>query len=97
MGKIRGICISERRGTQKTEVGEAEVVTDWGIKGDAHGGKWHRQISLLSYEKIEAFRKAGAKIGPGAFGENLIVEGFDFRSLPVGTRFRIGDVVLEMT
>lgn len=33
----------------------------------------------------------------GAFGENLVVEGFDFAALPVGSRFRIGDVVLEMT
>ena len=33
----------------------------------------------------------------GAFGENLVVEGFDFASLPVGTRFSCGDVLLEMT
>ena len=33
----------------------------------------------------------------GAFGENLVVEGFDFRTLPVTSRFAIGDVVLEMT
>lgn len=70
---------------------------DWGIKGDAHGGKWHRQVSLLSYEKIEEFRAKGAEVAFGAFGENLIVEGFDLRTLPVGTRFAIGDVVLELT
>lgn len=97
MGKIIGICISEKRGTQKKEIGEADVVKGWGIEGDAHGGNWHRQISLLSYEKIEEFRAKGAEIGLGAFGENLIIEGYDFRSLPVGTRFRIGDVVLELT
>lgn len=33
----------------------------------------------------------------GAFGENLIVEGYDLRRLPVGTRFRIGEAVLELT
>ena len=33
----------------------------------------------------------------GAFGENLIVSGIDFKNLPVGTRFRCKDVVLEMT
>ena len=54
-------------------------------------------MSLLSYEKIEEFRKKGAQIGLGAFGENLIVEGYDFRNLPVGTRFQCGDVILEMT
>lgn len=96
-GRIVGICISENRGTEKHEVKEADIVKDWGIKGDAHGGKWHRQVSLLSYEKIEEFRAKGAEVAFGAFGENLIVEGFDLRTLPVGTRFAIGDVVLELT
>ena len=97
MGKITGICISEKRGVQKHLITEANIVCDWGIEGDAHGGKWHRQISLLSKEKVDAFKAKGADIHPGSFGENLIVEGIDFSSMPVGTRFVIGDVVLEMT
>lgn len=97
MGKILGICISEKRGTEKHEIQEANLVKDWGIEGDAHGGKWHRQVSLLSFEKIEAFRAKGAEVDFGAFGENLIIEGYDLRTLPVGTRFQIGDVVLELT
>lgn len=97
MGVIKGICISEKRGTAKHEIEEAVLVKDWGIQGDAHAGHWHRQVSLLSYEKIEEFCKKGADIGLGAFGENLIVSGYDFRSLPVGTRFRCGDAILEMT
>ena len=97
MGIIRGICISEKRGTQKTEVPEADLKVNWGIEGDAHGGSWHRQVSLLSLEKIEAFREKGADVAFGAFGENLVVEGFDFASLPVGSRFRIGEAELEMT
>lgn len=96
-GILMGICISEKRGTEKYEVKEAVIVEGWGIEGDAHGGNWHRQISLLSYEKIEAFREAGADVAFGAFGENLIVKGFDFRNLPVGTKVLIGEVVLEMT
>lgn len=88
MGVIKGICISEKRGTTKHEIEEAVFVKDWGIEKDAHAGHWHRQVSLLSYEKIEEFRKKGAQIGLGAFGENLIVEGYDFRNLPVGTRFQ---------
>lgn len=97
MGIIKGICISKERGTEKHEVAEAELVKDWGIQGDAHAGKWHRQVSLLSFEKIEEFRAKGADVAFGAFGENLIVEGYDFKNLPVGTRFRCGDVLLEMT
>ena len=97
MGKITGICISEKRGVQKHFIEEANIIKDWGIEGDAHGGKWHRQISLLSKEKVDDFKAKGADIHPGSFGENLIVEGFDFSSMPVGTRFVIGDVILEMT
>ena len=97
MGKIIGICISEKRGVQKHLITEANIVCDWGIEGDAHGGKWHRQISLLSYDKIEAFRARGAEVEDGAFGENVIVQGIDFRNLPVGTRLKCNDVLLEMT
>lgn len=97
MGKVIAVCISEKKGTQKKNVHEAEFVEDWGIKNDAHAGKWHRQVSLLSHDKIEAFRARGAEVVDGSFGENLVVEGFDFAALPVGTRFRCNDVVLEMT
>lgn len=97
MGVIKGICISEKRGTAKHEIEEAILAKDWGIQGDAHAGHWHRQVSLLSYEKIEEFRKKGADIELGAFGENLIVSGYDFRNLAVGTRFQCGGAVLEMT
>ena len=97
MGIIKGICISEKRGTQKHEVSEAKLIADWGIENDAHAGRWHRQVSLLSYDKIQEFRARGAEVEDGAFGENLVVEGFDFANLPVGTRFRCNDVLLEMT
>ena len=97
MGKILAICISEKKGTQKREVETAELKVDWGIVNDAHAANWHRQVSLLSYEKIEAFRERGAQVEFGDFGENLVVEGFDLRTLPVGTRFQIGEAVLELT
>ncbi len=97
MGKILAVCISEKRGTEKKEIPQAELIENWGIKGDAHAGKWHRQVSMLSYEKIEDFRSKGADVDFGAFGENLVISGFDFRNMEIGTRFRIGDAVLEMT
>lgn len=97
MGIVRAICISKVRGTAKTQVKEAELTPEWGIIGDAHGGNWHRQVSMLSVEKIEAFRERGAEVEFGAFGENLVVEGFDFAALPVGSRFCIGTAILEMT
>ena len=97
MGKVMAICISEKKGTQKRNVHEALFIEDFGLENDAHAGKWHRQVSLLSYEKIQDFKKKGAPVEDGAFGENLIVSGIDFKNLPVGTRFQSGNVVLEMT
>ena len=97
MGEVMAVCISEKKGTQKKNVHEALFIEDFGLEKDAHAGKWHRQVSLLSYDKIQAFREKGAEVEDGAFGENLVVEGIDFRTLPVGTRLICGDVVLEMT
>ena len=97
MGKVMAVCISEKKGTQKRNVHEALFIEDFGLENDAHAGKWHRQVSLLSYERIQDFKKKGAPVEDGAFGENLIVSGIDFKNLPVGTRFQSGDVVLEMT
>ena len=97
MGKVMAVCISEKKGTQKKNVHEALFIEDFGLENDAHAGKWHRQVSLLSYEKIQDFKKKGAPVEDGAFGENLIVSGIDFKKLPVGTRFQSWDVVLEMT
>ena len=49
-GKILAICRSDKKGTQKYEIPEAHLIPEWGIEGDAHAGKWHRQVSLLSVE-----------------------------------------------
>lgn len=97
MGKIMAVCISEKRGTQKKNIEKVRLIENFGLEGDAHGGNWHRQVSLLSYEKVRAFEEKGISVEDGAFGENLLVEGFDFKTLPVGTRFRCGEALLEMT
>jgi len=97
MGKVIAVCVSEQKGTQKKNVNSAVFVPDWGIENDAHAGKWHRQVSLLSHDKIEEFRARGAEVINGAFGENLVVAGIDFKTLPIGTQFSCGDVLLELT
>ena len=97
MGTIRGICISEKRGTVKHYVPQARFIENFGIENDAHAGNWHRQVSLLSHEKIEEFKAKGADVVPGSFGENLIIDGFDLAQIPVGARLQAGDVILEIT
>ncbi len=97
MGRVMAVCISEKRGTQKKNVEEAVLIKNFGIENDAHAGDWHRQVSLLCYDRVEEFRARGAEVSDGAFGENILVEGIDFKTLPVGTVFRCGEVVLELT
>ena len=94
-GTIRAVCLSEKKGIGKAPVPEAVLLEDYGIEGDAHAGKWHRQISLLSYDKVQKFNEDGAGVKDGDFGENLVVEGIDFRSLPVGTILRITRPALD--
>ena len=69
MGIVKAICISEKKGTQKHRVEEAVFVEDWGIEKDAHAEKWHRQVSLLSYDKIEDFKKEGQRLQTGLLGK----------------------------
>jgi len=97
MGKVLATNISEIKGVQKRNVHTVKLIEEFGIEHDAHAGKWHRQVSLLSYDKIEAFKARGALVNDGDFGENLIVQGFDFRKLPIGTRFKCNEVILELT
>ena len=97
MGKVIATCISTKRGVQKERVPQITLVKGYGIEGDAHAGDWHRQVSLLALEKIEDFRAKGAEVDFGAFGENIVMQGYDLRALPVGTRFRIRESLLELT
>ena len=96
-GKVRAVCTSPAKGTVKQPVEQGHFVKDHGIEMDAHAGKWHRQVSLLSYDKVKEFNEKGAAVEDGDFGENLLVEGIDFRNLPVGSILRCGSVVLRIT
>lgn len=97
MGIVKAVCISEKRGTPKQNIQSVTMIENYGLEKDAHAGDWHRQVSLLSFEEVEKFRARGAKVKDGAFGENILVDGIDFRSLPVGTQLSCNDVLLEMT
>ena len=84
-GTVRAICISEKRGMVKREVEAARFIENYGIEGDAHAGDWHRQVSLLSADKVDAFNAKGASVISGDFGENLVIEGIDCAGRLAGT------------
>jgi TatD DNase family protein len=97
MGTILAVCTSREKGTVKRNVGNAELTAGYGINGDAHAGLPLRQVSLLAHEKIAAFRSRGADVIDGDFGENLVVEGIDLSSLPIGAVLCCAGVILEVT
>ena len=98
MGKILAVCISEKKGTLKKAVPFGTMIKDFGLENDAHAGKWHRQISLLAVEAVQRFSaKYKIDVLAGAFGENLLVEGIDLKNLPIGTKLKCNDIILEIT
>ncbi|MCF7790799.1 MAG: MOSC domain-containing protein [Victivallales bacterium] len=97
MAKVISLNISEEKGTIKKPVDKI-IVDSRGIQGDAHAGQWHRQITLLSKERIEEFsREIGRKVNYGEFAENITTEGIDLTKARILDRFKIGKVELEVT
>ena len=97
-GVVVAVCTSETKGVPKQDVGSAVLLENHGLDGDAHAGRWHRQVSLLAEESIAKMRAKGLDVGPGAFAENITTRGLDLPSLPIGTRLGVGsEVLLEVT
>jgi MOSC domain-containing protein YiiM len=93
-GRVLAVNISEDKGTKKTNVHSCALLKDFGLKGDAHAGPWHRQVSLLANESIEKMKAKGLNVGYGDFAENITTKGVDLVHLSVGTEIRIGNSVL---
>lgn len=96
MAKVLAVCRSSKRGP-KNPVERARVLEGLGLEGDAHAGAWHRQVSLLAQESVARLLARGVRVGPGAFGENILTEGIDLKSLRKGQRLRVGTILLEIT
>ena len=97
-GKVLSINISNEKGVVKTPIKEGIFVEDFGLENDAHGGNWHRQVSLLGIESFEKMTKQGVEgLVPGIFAENITTEGIILYELPVGTKLVIGETIQEVT
>ena len=96
--KIVSIAVSKKKGTTKKCIETAELVENHGIKGDAHAGDWHRQLSFLAWESVEKVSTEEFKLNFGDFAENIATTGIDWKSQPVGRMFRLGDdALVEIT
>jgi molybdenum cofactor synthesis domain-containing protein len=94
---IRSLNISKEKGTVKTPVETVEI-NEQGVKGDAHAGHWHRQVSLLGVESIKKSEEQNKrKFNFGDFGENITTEGIELHKANILDRFQCGNVLMEVT
>lgn len=97
-GKILAVNISETKGVVKKPIEVGYFRQDWGLDGDAHAGHWHRQVSLLAQESVDIMKAQGISgLCVGKFAENLTTQGIELHTLPVGTKFKIGDTIQQLT
>jgi len=89
--KISAISVSDRKGIRKKNVESATLLKNFGVDGDAHGGKWHRQLSFLAQESIDYMREKGLDVVAGNFAENITTTGIDLPNLKVGTHLQVGE------
>lgn len=98
VGKVKAVNISKVKGVIKESIPFGTFQEDFGLVGDAHAGKWHRQVSLLAQESIDKMTSIGIEgLCSGKFAENITTEGLILHTLPVGTKVRIGASVHEVT
>ncbi len=97
MGKVLSLHISPERGTVKNDVPEVKIIAGWGFEGDAHGGDWDRQVSILPVEAL-------AKVPPekreevlsDGYTENVTVTGLPLAELVPGVVLQLGEAIVEI-
>ncbi len=88
-------------GLPKRPVDRARV-TPFGIEGDScahpavHGGP-RKAILLVASEMVAELIEAGYPLYYGALGENITMSGIDPKWMRAGQRYRIGQVLIELT
>ncbi len=95
--EVLSVNISKKKGVVKEPI-EIAKMNDEGIVGDAHAGKWHRQVSLLAQESIEKAEKTAKAHFPfGTFAENITTQGIELHKTNILDRFINDKVELEVT
>jgi molybdenum cofactor synthesis domain-containing protein len=96
-GRVLAVCVSEQKGTAKQSTATIDLVVGHGVRGDAHAGPGHRQVSMLDVAAIDEMRAQGLDLEFGAFGENLVTEGLPLDTLGLGSELAIGETRLAVT
>ena len=91
MNTIKAISISDRKGMRKKNINSSILLENFGLENDAHGGKWHRQVSFLAQESINSMREKGLDVVAGNFAENITTEGINLVEMQVGSHLNMGE------
>jgi MOSC domain-containing protein YiiM len=96
VGKVVGVCTSQRKTDPKKNVGNGFLRKGLGLVGDSHAGT-EKEVSLLAIESLHKLhRQAGISAEPGSFAENITTEGIDLTSLPPGSQLQVGEAKLKV-
>lgn len=84
-------------GLPRPKVEELNLIEGFGIEHDKFAGKKLDQtVMIVGLESYEIAKKHGVELVLGSLGENILVD-FDPHDFEVGTNFKIGDSVIEIT
>ncbi|MCD4779752.1 MAG: MOSC domain-containing protein [Candidatus Omnitrophica bacterium] len=98
IGKIIALSVSSKKGVKKKNVSRAHFSENFGIDGDAHAGRDHRQVSFLALESFAKIRAQGLDVQPGDFAENITTRGIDWSKVKIGDAIQLGArVVLDVS
>jgi len=95
-GKVVAVCGSSQRGTPKSNWGSGVLEPGWGLRGDGHAGTG-QPVSLLVKEWVDRLSlETGWEFPPGAFAENILVEGLKWEECQPGSFLRVGKALLKV-
>jgi MOSC domain-containing protein YiiM len=104
--------LCEEHGFCKQPQPHIRLIAGEGVEGDAHRGHKVQhlyrvrqnphapnlcQVHLFAAEMLDELATKGFIVQPGEIGENLLTQGIDLLSLPLGTLLHIGETTLEVT
>lgn len=94
---VLSVNSSPGRGTPKYPRGEGNFIKDYGMEGDGHAGKWHRQVCVFDVSSMNSLTAEERTACEESFSENITTRGVRLCTLPPGRQLEIGEILLEIT
>lgn len=99
LGRVLELCSADKnsKGLPRPRVGTLHLIEGYGIEGDKFAGDdVSKSVMVVGKQTYDLATSSGIELGVGSFGENILFD-FDPHDLEIGTIFRVGQAVLEIT